>query len=848
MVSTELLMWRTALFLLVIAYLPGALVFRLPVLRRDLRAAISIEERLFWHVIISLAISSALGLALAAAGVYSLPRLLLANGVVTTTLLLVSCGRSRLPASTPRLGWTAALPAGLIVLATLIVFHVPPSEYVMGGKDPGTYVNEGILIDKQGSLEITDPLVASMPTEFLSLYIPRFTTPTGTVPWGASYGDRFLGFHLVDPDRGQVAGQFLHFYPLLVAIGYNMNGLSGVRSVIGLLTILGILAVYFCGVWLVGRPAATAGALLLALNVAQVWYSRYPNAEISLQMLVFAGLLAFNRATVDGDRFFVPVAALLVTLACFAHATGVLFMGAVAVAALLGQFDRRSPPVTFLLLLAVGGALTALYYALVMAVYMERHVRFINNIPHITAWALAAIVSGGLLLGLSRSPAAPRLRAGLPWLVFGVVGILATYAYFFRAPVGRLAPHDADALRTFAHFYLTPLGLAAALVGLVVIVRRRFWPGLAFLVTLIGFSLVFFYKIRIIPEHFWAARRFLAVILPGACLLIGTAAFPQAFLRVGSALDRRDVRALVFGVGAVIVMAVGLQYVQATWPILNHVEYAGLIPRLESLNAQIQRTDLVLVESRQSSDLFTLALPLGYIYDRPVLVFHPPNPDKDLFKKFVAWAKGRYRRVLFLGGGGSLLESRSVMAVPLSTARFEIPEYESAYHAYPRDVRYKRYEVSLYELMPRLTPPDGFDLDVGGEDELLTRRFFPKERIGGVGTSFRWSRDMSEVSVLGISPERRTLTLWMSNGGRPENADPASVTVTLDDLHLGTVTIGGRFEPHQFDVPDDLAAEFSTREEPGVLRLRSDTWNPSELLGADDRRDLGVMVDRITVE
>jgi hypothetical protein len=838
-------MWRAALYLLLIAYLPGALVFRLPVLRRDLRAAISIEERLFWHVIISLAISSALGLALAAAGVYSLPRLLLANGVVTTTLLVVGRGQLRLPASTPRLGWTAALPAGLIVLATLIVFHVPPSEYVMGGKDPGVYVNEGILIDKQGSLAITDSLVASLPTEFLSLYIPRFTTPTQTVPWGASYGDRFLGFHLVDPDQGEVAGQFLHFYPLLVAIGYNINGLTGVRSVIGLLAILGIVALYFCGVWLVGRPAATGGALLLTLNVANVWYSRYPNAEISLQVLVFAGLLAFSRATVDGDRFFAPVAALLVTLACFAHVTGVLFMGAVSAAAVLGQFDRRSPPVTFLLLLAVGAVLTTLYYAMVMAVYMERHVRFISNIPYITAWALAAIVFGGLLLRLFRSRAAPRLRAGLPWVVVGVVGVLATYAYFFRVPVGRLAPHDADSLRTFTHFYLTPLGLAAALVGLLVIVRRRFWPGLAFLVTLIGFSLVFFYKIRVVPEHFWAARRFLAVILPGACLLIGTAAFPQAF---GSSVDGRRARALMFGVGVVIVMAIGFQYAQATLPILKHVEYAGLIPQLETLNAQIQRTDLVLVESRQSSDLHTLALPLGYIYDRQVLVFHPPNPDKDLFKKFMAWAKGRYRRVLFIGGGGSLLESRSVMAVPLSTARFEIPEYESPYHTYPREVRSKRYDVSLYELMPRLTPPEGFNLDVGGEDELLTRRFFPRERIEGVGTSFRWSRDFSVVSVLGISPERRTLTLWMSKGGRPENAAPASVTVTLDDRHLGTVTIGARFEPHQFDVPADLAAEFSTREAPGVLRLRSDTWNPSELLGADDRRDLGVMVERITVE
>ena len=29
-----------------------------------------------------------------------------------------------------------------------------------------------------------------------------------------------------------------------------------------------------------------------------------------------------------------------------------------------------------------------------------------------------------------------------------------------------------------------------------------------------------FYKLRIVPEHFWLARRFLPVILPGALLLV----------------------------------------------------------------------------------------------------------------------------------------------------------------------------------------------------------------------------------------------------------------------------------------------------------------------------------------
>ena len=46
-------MWRAALSILLIAYVPGALTLRLPVGRRALRAALPAEERLFWSVAIS---------------------------------------------------------------------------------------------------------------------------------------------------------------------------------------------------------------------------------------------------------------------------------------------------------------------------------------------------------------------------------------------------------------------------------------------------------------------------------------------------------------------------------------------------------------------------------------------------------------------------------------------------------------------------------------------------------------------------------------------------------------------------------------------------------------------------
>ena len=65
---------------LLIGYLPGALLFRLPYWSRERRAALPGDERGFWHVMISLGWSLGLVLLLAAFDAYTFARLVLVNG------------------------------------------------------------------------------------------------------------------------------------------------------------------------------------------------------------------------------------------------------------------------------------------------------------------------------------------------------------------------------------------------------------------------------------------------------------------------------------------------------------------------------------------------------------------------------------------------------------------------------------------------------------------------------------------------------------------------------------------------------------------------------------------------
>jgi hypothetical protein len=795
------------------------------------------EERAFWATIFSAAFSIIVTLGLAAAGWYRFERLIWTNG--GTSLLIAGWlrGRLRLGASAPSPTWTALIPVGLIVGGLWISAFVPPAEYIMGGKDPGVYMNEGVQIAQRGTLVIRDDVVSSIPPPFRSLFFNPSRDPS-------YYSNRFMGFFLLEPGAGTVVGQFPHVYPASIAIAYGINGLSGARQVLGVWAVLGLVAVYFLGVRIVGHGAAAAGAGLLALNVVQVWYSRYPNAEMAMQPLVFAGLLAYVRAQADDDRFFAPVAALLLVLSLFTHVTGALTVAAVALAAVIVPFNARSARWSFWLPLVGGTGLAAAYLAHYIPPYFAVPLEFLLRPAQLVLLGAAAIAGAMLWFAARRIPIADRVR----WLALGLVAaiwVFAVYAFFFRVQEGRLAVQDADSLRTFASFYFTAYGLAAALVGFAV-VATCLPTSVPFLLAVATAAFFGFYKIRIIPEHFWAARRVVAVILPSASLLAGAAAFGSVRIGGTSWPAGPRARAVRYTAGLVLVLLLARHFLTATQPILRHVEYAGLIPRLEQLAANFGDDDLVLVESRAGSDTHVLALPLSYIYARKVIVFAETDPDKVVFREFLNWSLTRYRRVFFLGAGGTELLSQTMTAQAVSGQRFQIPEYESATNAYPRTVRFKEFDISLYQLLPRPVAADGFQLDVGLADDLFVRHFHAKEQ-GPNGLTFRWTRDVSYVSIVGTRPGRQVLSLWMGKGGRPPSAVPADVEVSLNGRTLGAVTVGTGLEPYRFPIPPDLADAMAGSQDAAELRLTTRTWSPSKMLRDKDLRDLGVMLDRIEI-
>jgi hypothetical protein len=282
-------------------------------------------------------------------------------------------------------------------------------------------------------------------------------------------------------------------------------------------------------------------------------------------------------------------------------------------------------------------------------------------------------------------------------------------------------------------------------------------------------------------------------------------------------------------------------------PLLGHVEYAGVIPRLEQIARTFGDRDLVIVESRDASDVHTLALPLAYIYARNVLLLPNRRPDAATMERFIAWARRHYATVYFLGGGGTELLTKAIAVEPIRTEVFQVPEWSSAWNAVPAGDRRKEFDFSIYRFIdPPATATGVVALDVGVNDDVNVLRFHAKERHAN-GTTFRWSRDVSYINLQGVTAADHTITLVMDDGRRPGRVPRASVEVSMNDQVLGRVTVGPDFKPYVLTIPPALAAAAGSSGAPVRVKLVTNVWRPQEVLGVPDDRDLGVMVDRVDV-
>jgi hypothetical protein len=557
--------------------------------------------------------------------------------------------------------------------------------------------------------------------------------------------------------------------------------------------------------------------------------------------LIFPALLAHAYAHEEDDRFFGPIAASLLGLALFTRLPVILTVCAAVAASLLAHVSGHRIRAGFLATLTGWLAAAGIYYTTQLRPYFSRPISYLQSLETIHLVPLgAALIAGCVLLWAIRTPRiASATRIWLPRCLIAIVAAGAIYALDFREPGGRLAPHDAHAVRVFADLYVTRIALALAVAGYALVVWRSFWRAPALILAITMLSVVFFYKMRIWPEHFWLARRFLTEILPGALVFAAAAIFAPVWMS-------NRFKFVSTSVGVIATLLLSQRYLAASQPVRTHIEYAGIIPRLEKLASRFKDRDLVLVESRAASDVHVLALPLSYIYARDVLVLSDSRPDKPAVRDFLTWAHERYETVYFIAGGGTDLLSPGVGSIVLATERFQVPEFEkTSYDTYPRVAVRKPFDFTIYRLVQTGMTPPPQSLDIGGTDDLHLVDFYPKERLRGGDLTFRWTQDVSYL-LMSVPPNSREVALRLS-GGRPRGVPLPRVTVYLGDEELSSVELTNEFRDYVFPIPAATASNLTGRQDAVQIRIQSSTWIPRTILGGSDTRALGVMLDRAEI-
>ncbi len=645
-------------------------------------------------------------------------------------------------------GTSRGLLAALLLALLSLAFTVPPSEFLLGGWDPGVYVHTASVLARDGTLLPEAPDLAALDAESRAL-IGR----QGQDAW-----EPFLGMRMLP--NGRLSPQFHHLYPVLMALVWPLGGMRAALLVNPLLNALSILLMYLWACRWVRPRWAFAAAALLALNPAQVWQAGFSTAELLAQCLLLGGLVATDRAMAGKtpDRPSALLAGASFGLMMLTKYEAMLFVVPFAVCLLTGLRDRsrRGAPAVLLGTIAALGVHVGVHQMFFAPLY---HPMGNWVLPGLATAGVAALLVGAWALwvprwtaerlgqesgspgtvrpprasilgkGRARPPAEPHpfakpflgaARGMSGWRLAAVAGFAAWIflAWYVRPHLSvegrvlslfmRLVP-GVDEAGWFAFlagrnarnfWYLQALfgtaGLAVALagVGLLVIRTRTVWRT-AWLAASVGVLIVLMTQISHEPFMMFVARRMVPVILPLLCL--GVAALGDRCEEAAGTHPRRGILA------GLLVLALPLAgTLSGTAYLAAHREWPGLADWLDRLAAGIPRGAVVY------SDAPGFAAPLRFLYGIPACEAGPLAPGQPRDPMGLMREQAEQTAAFWLTQS-PVPQQYAEYFSPVARVPLESVILGSTRHTVPRYLRPRGGTFTLYRISPagRVIPHGG---------------------------------------------------------------------------------------------------------------------------------------------
>jgi hypothetical protein len=723
---------------------------------------------------------------------------------------LVSRPASRRPTS--RLDATSLCAVALV--AFVVCLH--PARYVFDAADGSVYVAVAGLLRATGTTTPADPLVASLDDETRASFFPP-GEDDGT-------SERFPGGIAVDRTNVVRPG-FFHLFPawlaaaeVLAGIGWFVNPLFGVGS---------ILTIWLLARRTSGLLAATLAAALLASNVAQIWYVRFPSSEAIAQFFVLATLyLALVAIDAAWPAALIGSAACL-GAAAFARLDVLLLVvpaAAIATGAAASYERLRLPLAAAAALLLALVAQAILYARAATGPYAGRVVdvlvRYAERRPS-NVLLLAAAMAGAAVAARQLAARGSVPRA----LAVPLSGLAAmALAYFLW--------------KDFEHgAFLQLVSLPGALAGIAGLVLLATSTGIArsgAVVLVFAASTVYLRTALDDDAMPWMLRRYVPVLLPLTLLGVAhLASIPGG--RIGRTW--RTTGALVLGAW----------FLAQSWPLLARPGLDAGETSLDALAATTPPGAVLLWDAATPSHA---ALAAQHRLNLPGIVVRAPEQRSRPLGRLIETqaARGPVRVVLDDADDAQgprwrrALHGAEFGAVSIVSLSYERPRpaRSSLGWTLGRIVR----RLAIYPVVPSTTAapaPLPLRITVGaGDVPYLLGGFHGRERSNG--RACRWTAEAGRVRIPRVdAPAGARLRVVLELAAARPAPARAPLHVAWNGQALSTLAPGDGFARHD-------AGVVTAVDRAGELVLATEPFVPSEHgLGADGRH-LGVLVSAIVLE
>lgn len=751
----------------------------------------------------------------------------------------------------------------LILLIGSAIVYFRPHEYVLGGNDAGGYINIGSTIANTGEFIIQNDEW----TRWLSQF-PEVTLRDQPPHWRTDYL-QFVGWYIDDNNPARVIPQFFPFHPTLLAVAIRIGGIGGGLLLTPLWSVLSLLALYLLTRRLFDRNVAFLASALLAITAVTIYFSRYPTTEPLTLLLIFTGLLCWQilwenpKASIVwgilggaafGTSFLTRIDLPLVAL---------LVYGWLILVWLQGKWNRSWLVFTLTLSFL---ALHAIISAVVLNwPYMWNTYGSLVAVFRQYPW-LSLVVGAGGAAGLGviffiwrrgwEAFAQSRLvhilqSAWFRWLlIIGVIG-LSAFAYFVRPllnpprsyiswPGGTTAWNLDGQNWVRMGWYTTPLGILFTTLGLGWILR---WESLnrlgLFLSVTVLTTFQYVFKIFNTPYHIYTMRRYMPIVLPALMIF-------AAYFLVSLYLTPYK-RQWVTRLAAVILtlaLAAGLLY-QSRF-VLPLRENRGITAQLHDIANELEpEAVLLIIEPGTSLFADTFGAPLRFIYGHDIATIRSDDQQAEQFLdalfKYVQEGKRPLQLLAVEPIPANLEDQLNLEAhtfIPITLHRLQ-----STFFDYPSQMETAYYGVEIYNVgLPGAAnkTPDNLMVDIGTLDApYIQSGFYYKEPLPGP-TTMRWTDGLPTVEVP-TAPNSNIEIAVQAKIFRPETVTPSVVTVLLDNEPVGTFTPTDSWQTYTF------SGQPNPTDGESLIQFATDTFNPAELGISGDARNLGFLIDWITI-